>query len=95
MTSLLPPRQLLETNVVLTPVEVAWVLGLKFERGEHAGEPNPLRVRELVASGDLFPVDPSQPAHRCRYSVPVVQRYLDDRDRIALERNRRSMSVAS
>lgn len=83
MTTWLAPSQLLADKVVLNATEVAYVLELTFTRGAHAGEPNPALVADLVARGDLVPVDPKQPAHRRRFSVVAVQRYLDKCERQA------------
>lgn len=51
-------------GLALTPRQAAHILGATFARGAHRGEPDRRRVLELVAAGDLRPVDPTQPTHR-------------------------------
>lgn len=69
--------ELMASKVVLSAVDVALILELRFARGARVGEPDAGRVRALVASGDLVPVDPSQPSCRQTFSVSTVRRYID------------------
>ena len=70
------PAELMRDNLVLNAKQVATVLGLHYTRGKHKGDPDGVRVRELVADGRLRPVDPAQPPHRWRFSVVDVNRYI-------------------
>lgn len=71
------PAQLMADNLVLTPSQVATVLGLTFTRGAKAGQPDRRRVLELVATGALHPVDPSQQFPRLTFSTSSIARYLN------------------
>jgi hypothetical protein len=68
--------ELLETTVVLTATEVAYILRLTYHKGRKAGTPNRLLVLDLVDRGLLAPVDPTQPIHRWRFSTASIKRYL-------------------
>lgn len=76
MNYALTPAELLERNLVLTPGQTATVLGLVFTKGKHQGEPNRRLVHNLVNTGRLTPVDPTQPFHRWTFSVEAVRRYV-------------------
>ncbi len=69
--------QLMADNLVLTPGQVAQVLGLVHTRGAKAGQPNRHLVAELVATGRLTPVDPRQPLPRWSFATSAVRRYID------------------
>jgi hypothetical protein len=71
------PAEILGTNVVLTPAQVAIVLGLLYTRGAKQGEPNRRRVIELVDAGKLTPVDPEQPWWRWTFSTQAVAAYAN------------------
>ena len=69
--------QLMADNLVLTPGQVAQVLGLVHTRGAKAGQPNRHLVAELVATGRLTPVDVRQPLPRWSFATSAVRRYID------------------
>jgi hypothetical protein len=71
------PAELLANHVVLTPGQVATVLQLHFTKGAKRGEPDRSRVVELVRTGVLAPIDPSQPVARWTFSVNSIRRYLE------------------
>jgi hypothetical protein len=70
------PAEVLESNVVLTPGQVAYVAGLLHKRGEHRGQPDRRAALELIKAGKLPLVDPSQSVTRWTVSVSAVKKYL-------------------
>ena len=68
--------ELLDSTVVLTATQVAFILGLTFYKGRNAGEPNRLMVIDLVERGILSPIDATQPKHRWRFSTASIRHYL-------------------
>lgn len=68
--------EMLAANKVLTTGEVAFVLRLTYTKGRKKDQPNRQLVGPLVASGQLVPVDPSQPVGTRTFSVADVQRYI-------------------
>lgn len=85
MTTAAPtPAELLEQNLVLTLTQVATVLGLRTTRGTKKGEPSKRLALELVETGKLRPVDPSQPVGRMTVSCAEVRRYLSTPSPLAL-----------
>lgn len=73
---MLSAAELLERNVVLTPTQVAVVLNLCNTRGPAKGEPNVRAARDLIRSGALALVDPTQAPTRWTVSVAEVRRYM-------------------
>lgn len=71
------PADLLATHVVLTPGQVAQVLGLHHTKGARKGEPDRRRVIALVDAGHLRPVDPAQPFPRWTFAASAVRRYVE------------------
>lgn len=71
------PAEVLDGNIALTLQQVAYVLGLAYERGAHRGEPKLRAAYDLVLAGRLHPIDPGQPVGRLRVSATEVRRYLD------------------
>lgn len=74
----LTPAEVLERNVVLTPTQLAYVLGLNYVRGGRKGEPDPTKARALIAAGTLPLVDPKAPLTRWTVSTADVRRYLGE-----------------
>ena len=64
------------TGLALTPRQVAHILNLTHQRGSHRGEPDRLRALDLIATGRLHPVDPTQPTHRLTVSAAEIRRHL-------------------
>lgn len=77
------PAELLANNVVLNSLQLAVALGLGHSRGAVKGLPDRQRARDLIRSGALQVVDPSQPPNRWTVSVVEVQRYLAEGPRRA------------
>ena len=76
-TAGIAPAELLDTRMVLRPVEVAAVLALTFTRGSKAGQPDPGRALALVRAGHLRPVDPTVATRDLTVSCAEVRRYLN------------------
>lgn len=74
------PREVLDGCVVLSPAQVAYVLGLTFAKGSKAGRPDPAQVFELVARNRLRPVDPEQPSFRWTFSARQIAQYIEHGD---------------
>jgi hypothetical protein len=72
------PAEVLEFNLVLTPKQVAWVLQFLCTRGRSKGEPDPRKARDLIRSGGLRLVDPSQPVSRWTVAADEVRRYISE-----------------
>lgn len=70
------PAELLDGHVVLTPHQVAVVLGLTVTRGPRRGEPDVRRARHLIRTGALAVVDAAQPPTRWTVSTAEVRRYI-------------------
>jgi hypothetical protein len=72
------PAELLASNVVLTPTQLAAVLNLVYTRGARKGEPDVVKARDLIRSGAVTLVDPAQPPSRWTVAVVEVERYLTE-----------------
>jgi hypothetical protein len=70
------PAEVLDTNVVLTPAQIAYVAGLLHRRGEKKGQPDRRAALELIKAGTLPLVDPNQPITRWTVSSVAVRKYL-------------------
>lgn len=69
--------ELLETKVVLRPLEIATVLGLCATRGKTRDQPSRAHALALIRAGKLRLIDPDAPTSRWCVSVAEVKRYLD------------------
>ena len=78
------PAELLERCAVFTPTQVAVVLNLHYAYGSRKGEPDPRKARELIRSGALRLVDPTQPVSRWAVSQAEVRRYIAEGPRMAV-----------
>ncbi len=79
------PAQVLADDAVLSMRTLAYVLGLVRERGHAKGEADPRRARELVRTGAIRLVDPSQSVGHWSVASIEVQRYLQDGPRRGAE----------
>lgn len=70
------PAELLNELVVLTPGQVAYVAGLVHQRGKDKGRPDRRAALELIRSGALPLVDPSQSITRWTVPATAVRKYL-------------------
>lgn len=80
------PAEVLESHVVLSAEQVAYVLGLTVVKGWRVGEPDPRQVLALVERKKLRPVDPEQPATRWTFSKKLIEAYLDDPNLVIVHR---------
>ena len=72
----LTAAELLDSKVALTTDDVAFILGLMYQRGSRAGQPNRRRVSELVKAGRIAPIDPQVPAQQWRFATSTIKRYV-------------------
>ena len=70
------PMQVLESETALTMTQLAYVTGGLFTKGRNKGQPDRRRGLELVESGAVKPIDPSQPVHRLKVWTDEARRYL-------------------
>lgn len=70
------PAQVLADETALTMTQLAWVTGGLFTKGRRQGEPDRRRGVELVESGAVKVIDPSQAQHRWKVWTDEVRRYL-------------------
>lgn len=79
MTALLngqTPSEVLESNVVLTATQIAFVGNMVHRRGKHAGQPDRRAALELIKAGKLPLVDDTQSITRWTCPVSAVKKYL-------------------
>lgn len=69
------PTEVLDSNVVLTPTQIAYVLGLLHGRGKNAGKPDRRAALELIKAGRLPLVDPTQSITRWTVPANAVRKY--------------------
>lgn len=73
----LTPNEILDSHVVLTPAQIAYVLGLHHTRGEHKGQPDRRAALELIKAGRLPLVDPTQSITRWTVATAAVRAYTN------------------
>lgn len=69
------PAEVLDMNVVLTPGQVSYVLGLIHKRGKDKGSPDRRAALELIKAGRLPLVDDTQPITRWTVPAHAVREY--------------------
>lgn len=70
------PAVVLDCHATLPPNLVAYVLDLRVTRGVKKGEIARRQAVELMQSGVIAVVDPTQPTHRWSVSAGEIRRYL-------------------
>lgn len=71
------PAAVLDNHVTLTPNLVAYVLDLRVTRGDRKGELARRQAIDLMNSGVIAAVDPTQPATRWCVSATEVRRFIE------------------
>lgn len=70
------PIQVLAEETALTMTQLAYVTGELFTKGRSKGAPDRRRALQLVKSGAIKLIDPSQPEHRWKVWTDEARRYL-------------------